>query len=79
MKTFNRRVSLSSTQSCAEGKPGMFTTERTENTEENREQFNAKARRNTFFTMKNMKVMKIIHESTNERRHCLHSFADSGF
>ena len=26
-----------------------------------------------------MKVMKIIHESTNERRHCLHSFADSGF
>ena len=36
---------------------------------ENREQFNAKTRRREVIhlTMKNMKVMKIIHESVNER------------
>ena len=30
------------------------------------------------FTMKVMKVMKVIYESANERRHRPRSFADSG-
>jgi len=48
-------------------KTGLFTTEGTEGTEE------------YIFTMKNMKGMKITHESANERRQWLHPFADSDF